>query len=107
MTMSLVTWSNPAAIWQISPEHTASRLLSLVTLLRGLLVFDGMPIPTFISGSSVLIDAEECEQYANQVIAFYVASLPDVVGHSWQPPSLSFLARYWLHSSCLWLLFSI
>ena len=42
---------------------------------------------------------EECEPYANQVMAFYVASLPDVVGHGWQPPSLSFLASYWLHSS--------
>lgn len=45
--------------------------------------------------------AEECEQYVNQVIAFYVASLPEAVGHSWQALSLPYLARYWLHSSSI------
>jgi hypothetical protein len=45
----------------------------------------------------VLMSVEECEPFVNTVIAFYVASLPDVVGHSWRSPSLPFLARYWLH----------
>jgi len=42
MSIALTTWSSPVAAWQISPEHTASRLLALVTLLRGLLTYDGL-----------------------------------------------------------------
>ncbi|KIJ54513.1 hypothetical protein M422DRAFT_220784 [Sphaerobolus stellatus SS14] len=81
-SVSVNRLTSPSDAWEISPDHTASRLLALVTLLRGLLAFD-----------------EEYEQHINQIVTFYVAALPDTVGHSWQPPSLSFLARYWLHSS--------
>ncbi|GJJ15512.1 hypothetical protein Clacol_009790 [Clathrus columnatus] len=41
----------------------------------------------------------ECERFANQVITFYVASLPDIIGQFWQSPSLELLARYWFHHS--------
>jgi hypothetical protein len=95
---SLLTSTGPREVWQISPEHTASRLLTLVTVLRGLLAYDGTDILYFrlLFTNSV----EECEQYASQVIAFYIASLSDAVGPLWQAPSLSSLARYWFHSSC-------
>ncbi|KAF8501955.1 WD40 repeat-like protein [Hysterangium stoloniferum] len=79
---SLIKLSSPREFWQISPEHTACRQLALVTVLRGFLAFD-----------------EDCEQFANEIITFYVTSLPDIVGSLWQPPSLSLLARYWFHSS--------
>ncbi|KAF8575607.1 hypothetical protein K439DRAFT_1398053 [Ramaria rubella] len=79
---SLPNTSSPQEVWQISPEHTASRLLALVTILRGLLVYD-----------------EDCEEHANLVIAFYVTSLQDAIGPAWQAPSLSSLARYWFHPS--------
>ena len=90
--------STPRTVWQISPEHTASRLLALVTVLRGFLVFDGTINAVFKLLASHC--EEECEQYANQVITFYIATLPDVVGRSWQAPSLSYLARYWFHGFC-------
>lgn len=32
-------------------------------------------------------------------MTFYVASLPEVIGPSYQSPSLTFLAKYYLHSS--------
>ncbi|KAF8515288.1 hypothetical protein JB92DRAFT_3142882 [Gautieria morchelliformis] len=98
LAATLLNPATPRAIWQISPEHTASRLLALVTVLRGFLAFDGT-INAPLSRYSGLIFVEECEQYANQVITFYVAVLPDAVGSSWQAPSLSFLARYWLHTA--------
>ena len=41
MATTLVNTSTPRAVWQISPEHTASRLLALITVLRGFLAFDG------------------------------------------------------------------
>lgn len=101
MATSLLDTSTPQGVWQLSPEYTAARLLALVTVLRGFLVFDGMII--VLSPQSITLNyVEECEQYANQVATFYIATLPDMIGQLWQAPSLSFLAQYWFHMSCMY-----
>lgn len=41
-TVTLPALQVPADIWRISPVHSASRLLALITALRCLLVFDGI-----------------------------------------------------------------
>ncbi|EED81002.1 predicted protein [Postia placenta Mad-698-R] len=65
------------AVWSISPEISAFRAVILVTLLQ------------------VLIDNDD----ASTMMTFYVASLPEAIGPSYQSPSLTFLAKYYLRSS--------
>ena len=80
------------------PEYSAAQLLSLITLLRGLVSFDGRD-GTCIEPFSFTHLAEEYEKHATQVITFYITSLRDAVGLGWLAPSLLFLAQYWFHPS--------
>ncbi|CAE6507831.1 unnamed protein product [Rhizoctonia solani] len=78
---SIIVSDHPAGVWKASPRYTATRLLSVVALLKASTLF------------------EEYEQYASTMLAFYIGCLADAVGTDFQPPSLGVLATFWVNSS--------
>ncbi|EJC98476.1 WD40 repeat-like protein [Fomitiporia mediterranea MF3/22] len=70
----------PQAVWHLSPEITAVRLLAIVALLNALSAIAGF------------------EQSANAISTFYTVSLASFIGPSYQAPSLAVLAYYWNES---------
>ncbi|KAH8114792.1 WD40 repeat-like protein [Phellopilus nigrolimitatus] len=67
-------------VWQVSPDHSAGRLLTIVSLLRALMSAGGY------------------EELVGSLLLFYTTSLPMAVGKTYQAPNLMFLARHWNES---------
>ncbi|KAI5123100.1 hypothetical protein M0805_001456 [Coniferiporia weirii] len=74
-------FNSPGAAWQISPDITASRLLTIVAILR------------------VLVNTKGYEKAVNTAISFYTAVLPLLISPAYEAPSLVVLARHWNESS--------
>ncbi|KAI0060412.1 WD40 repeat-like protein [Artomyces pyxidatus] len=72
---------NSQASWCVSAEVSAARALAIVSCLRTLNYF------------------EDLSDDVSTVIAFYATSLPHVIGPSFIPPSLPFLAQWWFETS--------
>ena len=85
-------------VWCISPEVSAARALSIVTLLRVMALFEGSAMYAQID-AFVLTPYTELSEAANTVMTFYATSLASAVGPSYQPPSLVFLAQRWFDGS--------
>ncbi|TDL19727.1 hypothetical protein BD410DRAFT_773671 [Rickenella mellea] len=82
-SQSSLSWfclSTAKDIWKASSEVSASRLISIVVLLR------------------VFLNYEAFEVAASAIAAFYTTSLPDHIGESYQSPNLAFLAHWWWES---------
>src|SRR6202035_5833312 len=86
--------------WCISPDVSASRILSITAVLRALALFEGSSNPFF--GYTRLphtCSPPELSDNCNTVMAFYATSLSAAVGPSYQAPSLVFLAKRWFDAS--------
>jgi hypothetical protein len=84
--------------WCISPEFSAARALSIVAVLRVLGLIEGRAVlPSNAGFAELLVSGltDDC----NTVLAFYATSLAQVVGASFQAPSLAYLAWHWFESS--------
>lgn len=94
---ALFSGNNPQDPWCVSSELSASRALSIIALLRVMGSVQGelavMPILALLTIALDLSD--DC----NTVAAFYATSLAQILGGSYQPPSLAYLARHWFESS--------
>ncbi|CAL1713651.1 unnamed protein product [Somion occarium] len=72
--------TDPKSVWSISPELSAFRASTIVALLQTLLQCEGAPS-----------DLET-------IVAFYTVALGQLIGESYQAPSLPLLARIWLET---------
>ena len=81
--------SQSESIWTQSPTYSAYRMIILVSLTRSVLSLKGL------------------EAHAVQLMTFYGALLPMIVGESFEYPSFSVLARFWQDSIGIVELYSI
>ena len=89
-------YNKPAEVWYIHPDTTAIRLVTIITLLRVFLNFEGEK-----DLLSLVILTEQSQGYeaaASAVIVFYTTSLAEAVGPHFKAPSLKYLAQAWLDS---------
>ncbi|KAJ3159142.1 hypothetical protein HDU86_002044 [Geranomyces michiganensis] len=68
---------SPAADWTMSSTVSAARLLNIVSLARALFTARGL------------------EEELGQLVAFYGAALPSIIGRHYSFASFSYLAKYW------------
>lgn len=72
---------HPIHAWSMSAKASANRVLAIVSVLRTLSL------------------AEELSHDCQTVITFYSTSLAHIVGASYQPPDVAYLATQWFDSS--------
>lgn len=88
------------SVWCVSPEASAQRATALIALLQillhcegaeGILMSYSYPVPDI---PDVLVATSDVET----VITFHTAALGQLVGDTFQSPSLPVLARMWLET---------
>ncbi|KAH8086009.1 hypothetical protein BXZ70DRAFT_956829 [Cristinia sonorae] len=79
-SVSLNPVRNSCAAWSVSSDASAVRAMGIISVLHA-----------YMQCSGTLPDVDT-------VMAFYTASLPEVVGDQFKPPDLSFLAGQWLQT---------
>jgi hypothetical protein len=84
--------------WCVSPEFSAARALSITCVLRVLGLAEGRVALTLNANLAKYV-AVGFSDNCNPVITFYATSLAEVVGPSFQAPSLAYLARHWFEST--------
>ncbi|CAI2168335.1 5427_t:CDS:10 [Funneliformis geosporum] len=76
LTIAVPSPNDGTAAWKISQTMSASRLLSIIGLIRSFLSMKGL------------------EKYSSDIITHYGSLLPELVGEKFYHSSLAFLARY-------------
>ncbi|CAG8513662.1 17229_t:CDS:10, partial [Funneliformis caledonium] len=76
LTIAVPSPNDGTAAWKISQTMSASRLLSIIGLIRSFLSMKGL------------------EKYSSDIITHYGSLLPELVGEKFYHSSLAFLAKY-------------